>query len=491
MCWTNKQSFPVLAGLLFLAAALAAPAADSTNAAPGRLLLRNGDALDGKLISIDTRKVALWKNPDAAEPIEFKLDGISELVLHPPAPPAAGASYPCKVYLTQGDVLEGNMVSCARDTLCLQTWYAGQLLLPRKQVISVLFSPTGLNNFLFADPEGWTHGATDGVLGADAGRWTWRNGAFYAAKSASIACDLKLPDTAELQFDLAWDGPLSLSLALYADSLQPMLITNKDKGPDFGAFYSMRFQSLFVDVARIKKKENPIIYLPPVVVPAFSQTNRVHVDVRARKKSNTLALSVNGQLLQVWNDTNGFVGEGTVVRFVHSTIPGSTSLVKLSNLRLTAWDGYLEADQTSLPPADQDNVLLTNSAFQAGVIESIADGKVTLRGKQDKVEIPLERVSRLAFAPAPGGPSVEKEGTVHAFLAGGGPLTFQLESWAAEGVRLRSPVFGEAKFDPNAFRRLVFRPLDSAAVADATNSVPAGSGQGAMIIAPPQGRQLP
>ena len=61
-----------------------------------------------------------------------------------------------------------------------------------------------------------------------------------------------------------------------------------------------------------------MIYLAPVVVPAFSQTNRVHIDVRARKKSNTLALAVDGQLLQVWNDTNGFVGEGTGVRFVHN-----------------------------------------------------------------------------------------------------------------------------------------------------------------------------
>ena len=78
--------------------------------------------------------------------------------------------------------------------------------------------------------------------------------------------------------------------------------------PDFAAFYSMRFQNMFVDVARIKKMENPVIYLPAVVVPAFSQTNRVHIDVRARKKSNTLALAVDGQLLQVWNDTNGFVG---------------------------------------------------------------------------------------------------------------------------------------------------------------------------------------
>ena len=479
MNWTNKLLY-VLAVLLLLAAAPAASASDSTNTAPGRLLLCNGDSFPGNLVSIDTSQTVLWKNQDVAEPVAFKLNRISEMDLSPPAPPARGTNWPCKVILTQGDVLEGELVSCAPDTLSLQTWYAGQLLLPRRQVQSVEFFPSTRDPDLFANPEDWKQGAAEGVLGADAGRWTWRDGAYYAAKSASIARDLKLPDAAELQFDLAWSGQLYLSLALYADSLQPMLIADKDKMTNFGAFYSMRFQSMYVDVARIKKNENPIVYLAPVVVPAFSQTNRVHIDVRTRKKSNTLALSVNGQLLQVWNDTNGFVGDGPVVRFVHNV----AGMVKVSNLRLAPWDGVLESDQTNLPPADQDILWLTNDSFQSGVIESLADGKVALRGKLGRTDISLERISRIAFASPTPAPAAELDGTVHATFAHGGPLAFQLESWTSEGVKLRSPVFGAATFNPNAFRRLVFRPLDSSA--DATNTA-----TNTLMIMPHSGPMLP
>jgi hypothetical protein len=343
----------------------------------------------------------------------------------------------------------------------------------------VIFFPSTTDSFLFADPEDWTQGAAEGALGVQAGQWTWRDGAYYAATSASIARDLKLPDAAEMQFDLAWRGQLYLSLALYADALQPLLIADKDKIANFGAFYSMRFQSSYVDVARIKKNENPIIYLPPVVVPAFSQTNRAHIDVRARKKSNTLALSVNGQLLQVWNDTNGFVGEGTVVRFVHN----GNDLIKISNLRLSPWDGVLQSDQTNLPPEDQDTLWLTNNTFQSGVLESLADGKATLQGKLGKTEIPLEQIIRIVFAPQKGGAPAEAEGTVHATLARGGPLTFQLTSWTPEGVTLRSPVFGQARFDPNAFRRLVLRPLDSAAAPTNNPESP--------VIVPDRPRNLP
>ena len=458
MRWTNRAFSAAgrLAGLVLLAVALAAPAADWAGAVPGTLLLRNGDSLDGNLVSIDARHVVRWKHADAAEPIEFNLERIAQVDLHPPGAPERGTNFPCKVRLTQGDELEGNLVSCSRDSLWLQTWYAGELKIARKQIESVYFYPTTPDIFTATGPEGWTQGAVAGALGVEAGQWTYREGAFYASKSASLARDIKLPETADLQFDLAWTGNLTLSVALYTDSLQPILISDKDKAPDFGAFYSMRFLNLFVDVARIKKME-PVVYLPAVVVPAFSQTNRVHVETRASKKAGTLALAVEGQWLQVWHDTNGFAGEGTGVRFVHN----GSGQIKISNLRVAPWNGVWEAGHTNAPPSDQDAAWLTNSTIVAGVIESLADGKMTLRGKRDKTEAPLGQVRRLTFVQTEE-PARELPGSVHALFAQGGAVTFQLESWSAEGVSLRSPVFGQARFNPNAFRKLVFQPLDAA-----------------------------
>jgi hypothetical protein len=461
MRWTSSQLFIAAAGalaaLILPAAAPAAPADDSTNSPPDTLLLRNGDSLDGKLLSIDPAQGARWKHADAVEPMVFKLDRISELDLHPPPAPDRGTNAPCKVTLAGGDTLEGSLVSGNRESLCLQTWYAGQLTFPRKQVQSISFLPTTPDIFTLTGAAGWTLGNTVGALGATAGQWTFRDGAFYTSKSASVARDIKLPDTADLQFDLAWTGELSLSVALYTDSLQPMVIADKDKMPDFGAFYSMIFKSVLVQMARIKKMETPVIYLPIVVVSSLGQTNRAHIEVRARKKTNTLALAVDGQWLQVWNDTNGFCGEGTGVRFVHN----GEGLVKVSNLRLAPWDGVFEAGATNPPPAGQDVAWLTNGLSMAGVIESVADAKLTLRGKKETVELPLEQLARLTFASAQEEPPKEADGTVHAVLVHGGPVRFQLESWTPEGVSVRSPVFGRAKFDPGAFRRLVFRPLDA------------------------------
>jgi hypothetical protein len=458
--WTNNTILAALAGALCVAAAQGAlppetPATPATNAPPDGLLLRNGDLVNGKLLAIDSRRGIRWKHLDVAAPIEFKLDSASRIYLHPPPAPSPsgdGTNLPCKVFLARGDVLPGNLVSCNRETLCLQTWYAGQLIIPRKSLQAIYFPPLTPDSFVLAGPEGWTQGTTAAVFPLESGQWTYRDGAFYASKAASIARDLKLPPTADIQFDLAWSGDLALSVALYTDSLQPLLIAEKDNAPDFGGFYSMRFQNMLVDLMRIKKRENPVISLSAVVVPAFTQTNRVHIQVRALKQSNTIALSVDGQRLQVWTDPKGFVGEGAGMRFVHNG-PG---LVKVSNLRVAPWDGVWEEGPSSNPLPGQDIVWLTNAATMTGVLESVAGGKMTLRGNRDKAEVPLSRVRRIAFPPLPDEPPKAMEGLVRATFAQGGSLTFQLESWSPEGVNLRSPIFGPAKFNPDAFKQLGF-----------------------------------
>jgi hypothetical protein len=81
-------------------------------------------------------------------------------------------------------------------------------------------------------------------------------GPFTPTKPRPSPAILKLPDRAQIQFDLAWRGPLNLAIALYTDSLQPILLTDKENGPDFGGFYSLRFaNTVFVTLTPIRKKD--------------------------------------------------------------------------------------------------------------------------------------------------------------------------------------------------------------------------------------------
>ena len=56
-----------------------------------------------------------------------------------------------------------------------------------------------------------------------------------------------------------------------------------------------------------------------------------------------------------WADTNGFEGEGSGIRFVENL-----GAIKLSNLRVTRWDGILEEKPDTAPRGREDVVWLQN-----------------------------------------------------------------------------------------------------------------------------------
>ena len=91
-----------------------------------------------------------------------------------------------------------------------------------------------------------------------------------------------------------------------------------------------------------------------------------------------------------------------------------------------------------------------------GVIESIANGKLTARTTNGPVEVPLAELRSIDFAHRQPEPRQIQDGTVRATFAQGGGLTFVLESWRPNEMIIRSPDFGKAKINPAAFTRLQF-----------------------------------
>ena len=95
-----------------------------------------------------------------------------------------------------------------------------------------------------------------------------------------------------------------MAVALYTDSLQPILLTAKDQGPAFGAFYSLRFQSpYFISLTPIRKND-PLRSLD-LMVPSLSNKDRVHVDLRMSKPDHRIVLFLDGVMIKEWIDPAG------------------------------------------------------------------------------------------------------------------------------------------------------------------------------------------
>lgn len=419
------------------------------------LTFRNGDVLFGSLTAIDSTNGISWNRSDALNEFRFRPERVSQLDLSSVAnPPEKVSSNLCSVQLNNGDQFQGDLVYYDGQNLKLDTWFGGELQFPRQSV--ALIVPLGLPKpTLFAGPaglEGWTMGKVNAGALVEAGEWIYQNHAFYAFKSASIARDLHLPDSASMQFDLEWRGFFHIAVALYTEYLHPVNLANKETEPKFGGFYSMQINPFSANLLPVKQTE-PLRYLGQASLQALAQKNSAHIDIRVSKSKRILALLIDGILVKQWVDTDEFAGTGTGIRFVHQ----GQGAVKLTNLRVTDWDGQFEEPVSVTPNKSQDLARLKNGDRVFGNVKGIRDGKLTVEAAGTVLDVPITRVKQIEISNPQAASHPIKTNTVRAFFgSGAGSLTFDLQQWTDEGFKAESANFGKASFKPNAFGRLVF-----------------------------------
>ncbi len=459
--------FLALLASAFCASQIRAQTGD-TNSTRQTVLFRNGDLLAGKLNSIAADKSVVWQRSDVFQPIQFSGANISEIRFAPGKDSISTVSNRCRLELRNGDSLEGKLIRLDAKTIALETTFAGEMVFPRNVVQSleplppdrepIFVGPTGL--------EGWIMGKVNALAAGEAGEWKYANGAFYATHSSSIARDLKLPDAARIEFDVAWKGMLQSAIAIYTSHMQPINLANKDNEPDFGGFYSLQINSFVATLMPVKKNE-PLKYLGQTPVPQFTQKNRAHIEIRASKKTSIVALFADGVLVKEWMDPDGFAGTGTGMRFVHQGGQGS---IKLSNLRITEWDGKMDTKSTNVFVGKSDLANLANGDKVSGTLEVFRDDKVTFATSGTKLDIPFNRISEIQFAGEGNATPDELGANVRAFLHNGGRVTFRVERWNEQEVIGTSPNFGRATFAPQIFERVQLNSIS-------TNKVAAVSGR--------------
>ncbi|MFO1500862.1 MAG: hypothetical protein U1G07_21155 [Verrucomicrobiota bacterium] len=449
--------FALIALLLAPVAGLAddRPTEVAASVHPGKLprealLFRNGDLLYGMLESITAEAQVRWRHADVAHVIDFKPENIAEIRFpHRPLAVTNGV-HTCRLELSNGDELEGSLVSLDQQQAELQTWYAGSLVVPHRFIQTI--TPVSLEgSIVYEGPaglEGWTIGKVVSALG-DAGEWKYKNGAFYATNAASIARIVNLPDISKLEFDLAWKGVFQLAIALFTDYLHPINLANKDTEPAFMGFYSLQLNSFSANLLPVKKND-PIRYLGQISVPPFNQKTSAHVEIRSSKPRRSIALLVDGQLIKQWTDTEEFAGQGRGVRFVHQ----GQGKVRLSNLRISEWDGLNEEKSNPNPTGKLDIAKLRNGDKVTGQVESLRDGTLNIATAGTKLSIPLNRIRQIEFA----GQRVERLGSTgtdaRAVFHRGGGVSLRLDKSENGKVFGVSPAVGTVALDVQALSRL-------------------------------------
>jgi hypothetical protein len=418
---------------LFSSSANAAPA-------PGLLQLFDGTSLHGTLENISTKDGVAWAFPAAQGPLVLRPDNISGIRFDSVVSTNRPNKPTCRFRFHNGDEVLGDLIGIEGDNAVIQSWFGGQLKSPKQAFSSLQFSAHGFK-VLYEGPNGpdeWKTGRTGHG-------WTYKDGALIANGADILGRDFGLTNSSSLEFDLAWSGSFSLTVTVYAQTIERF-----DYSTSAYVFY---FNPGGVSIQRIQAGAGAMM-LGRAEIPELLNKNRARLEIRSNREEGTLSLFVNGNLIQRWKDTRGFVSNGTGVVF-YSQVESPT--LKLSNIKLSEWDGRFEPEITT-NKLTEDVVFLANKDKVIGKVEGLDQDKLRVQGHAASLQIPLSRVTEIYFANTAGATAKETPWAVRASFPGGEMISFQLDKWTAGEVTGLSANFGAVAFNPRAIRFLQFNP---------------------------------
>ena len=177
----------------------------------------NGDALHGVLVSIDPSGYGLrWKHVSADKPIEFSLKAVAQVKL---AGRQVSGRRPggSRVRLTNMDLLNGKLISMDDKELALDTWYAGKIAVKRPMLKS-LDPNTTASFFVYRGPtdiDNWTFRRSGGAWEFKKGAF-YSSTSYPIARKIE-----KMPAMADIRFDAAWQYSYpSFYFSFFSDNLE-------------------------------------------------------------------------------------------------------------------------------------------------------------------------------------------------------------------------------------------------------------------------------
>ncbi len=439
------------------------------------LLTRSGETFSGKFLGYDPVKGLKWSHPDLLpKVIEFLPDRVSRLNFKMDPLPARAKHHTCQVELSNGDTLAGDLLRMENGKLVLDTWYAGELaintahiksLKPGFSTAKVFFEgPKDAKNWTFGN--GQNAGVPFGVIrnmpaaqqklfkeraAQAAKRPTWKlaNGTFESTtSSATVGREMKeSPDRSSTEFDLEWTGSLNLYINFLTDSLTSYSQCNG---------YCLRLTQSYIYLYRYNFNNGAgrggrVGNNVRVNLASLQGSARVALKMDAKKQ--TVALLINGALIQKWENLGNFADGGKGLLFSSRT----TNRMKLSRIRVSDWNGNLpEANPEAKADPKNDYILFNNADHMTGELTGIANGKLYFTSDFGEMAIGLEKVGVIyratervkAIPPVPG--------MARATFKGEGGLAMKITGWKDGKITATSPLFGEAAFDAAVFQSIDF-----------------------------------
>ncbi len=397
------------------------------------------DFLSGKLVSFIPEKAITWLHPDAEKPIEFKVTNLKELSLSgKQLQPPAGSS---TVRLTNGDIFKGVIQKLDKDSLLIKTWYAGDIRISRKMLKEIL--PSCASSAIYDGPNDIKEWTVDNQRGAggDNRKVEVGNRTLSIPGNCNAGRDMKLPDMAKIEFDIATGMNSNVNIFLYSDQI----------ARHQGNSYILNISSSYLYLQRYSRNEGSDS-LGQGECRKMMEKSIAHFTILVDKKKKSFTIMVNGSIVQQISDSHGeFCGKGGMISFFNS---GGYGILKIKNISVSKWDGRIPNTASEGEDNAKDNIVFSNDDKVTGKLKSIENGQITFETEFAALNVPIDRARSIRFSGE--GAQVAKRNTndIKAFFTLDESITIDVQKIADGKIIGKSENFGNAEFMLNSFKKI-------------------------------------
>ena len=405
---------------------------------PAECLLDLGDGnfLRGDPIAIKDKSLA-WKHTLSGAELTYPISTIRQLVFSGESQLGPNGDI---ILLDNGDLLAGELVTLDKEWATMQSPAIGTFKLPRERLRTARLATGSGDSATYVDAgdlSGWIAGTTDGKPI----RWTANNQAFHfnGRGQEHIGKDVKLPQAADISFDLAWSAARNARLGAGPDFNMVLCADKAKPGPN-PTGYMLNFDRNWLTVMHVSNDPAARQHatLGRVGLTQFLEgKSSMHVRVIVNRITRRLHILINGNEAGEMQDEAPAAPEGTAIILGGE---GDTGL-KLRRLRVESWNGLIGSKLPASAKSNQDKDLLlaVDGDEVFGDITAVRTdpqkGRVVAMNipiiQSKEMTIPVGKIRHLSFAhKAPAKPEIDSPpGTSLVRLDNGSRLTGIIDSF--------------------------------------------------------------
>jgi hypothetical protein len=348
------------------------------------------------------------------------------------------------IYLTNGDVLQGKIVSMDEKCLVLDTWFAGQLRIERA-MLKVISPQSSGGVAIYEGPNNLEEWAVKNYGNIEAA-WQLKKGVLETTQGTIPIAKLldKMPDKAEVQFEAAWNRNQSFSVYICMAS---ELMENTEEG------YMVQMSGGQIYLNRVGVRTGHMRVGQPAFIEEIQngRTNRACFNLLIDKPNKSLTVLYNGRLIITWTDSAALTANGKYLGF-----QAHNRDLRLSNIRVAEWDGTMPQITAKKEEVKDDLIRFVNSDMVSGTLLSITDQNVKFQTAYATIDIPLARAREIVMSSTKAAKARRNQKDVRGFFTNQGSITFQLLKIEHETIQGESENFGKISAPLGAFRQINF-----------------------------------